>query len=465
MSTTHASHQHLRRVLYEAFRASPDPVISTETNNLPGAAMWTGARLWCQRFRESGLRPGDRVVLRCPRSPGHVMVTLAAWWEGLTLCPVSPHDQTAGQALLHAYDARVLVEGSSEPLRNQQTCGAPTPGIALVLRTSGTGGRASCVCLSYTNLLHQLLSHRDALGMTCDDRALCSLPWHHAFGLLVDLWPALLSGAAVVIDRDDGRSAETIVKQIGAGSITHASFVPSQVSSVLEVRRGLQTLQQLRGGVVGGAPISRALVHPLTTTSLRVGYGQTEASPGIALGKPGCFAAGILGSPFACQWKIVHGELHIRGRNVCVGYWEDRALRELPYDRWLATGDRVESSADGLTFVGRNDHRFKLDTGRMVDAPAIERSLIGATAADEAVVLPADGRAVSVSLVTPGAPKTPSPGALRSIESVVAGYSHRVASVRRFGRHDVPRTSKGDIDRSRLAAMLRQKIGPTRQAA
>ncbi|MEO1717704.1 MAG: class I adenylate-forming enzyme family protein [Planctomycetota bacterium] len=456
MDTNQASHRHLRRVLYETFRASPDPIVRTDGVMLPGAALWGGARLWCQKFREIGLQPGDRVVLRAPRSPGHVMVTLAAWWEGLTLCPISPHDKTPADAVLRDYDAAVLIGASAEPTLSSRASTAPTEGIAAIMSTSGTSGTAKRIGLSYTNLLHQLLTHRDALDMTSEDRVLSCLPWHHAFGLLVDLWPALLSGAAVTIDRKNGRSPEGIIDQIHTESISHASFVPAQVAGMLADKAGLNALRALRGGVVGGAPILPSLVEPLASTSLRVGYGQTEASPGIALGRPGRFFAGALGQPVACDWRIRDGELHVRGRNVCAGYWDQQQFRPLPINRWLSTDDLVTEGPDGLVFRGRLDHRFKLDTGRMVDAPALERALLHAICADDAVVFAADASSIAVVLLVDDAGSADRTRLAEATKQVITEHNHRMSCCRVLDTRGVPRTPKGDIDRIRLRQLVLQ---------
>lgn len=85
-----AAHASLKDRLFSAFRGRPTPIVMSDHFGTPGASIWSGARLWVNRFREVGLRRGDRVAIAVPPSPIHVMLTIAAWWEGLTAVPTPP---------------------------------------------------------------------------------------------------------------------------------------------------------------------------------------------------------------------------------------------------------------------------------------------------------------------------------------------------------------------------------------
>ncbi len=465
MSRNEQSHHHLRSLLYTIFRGEAEPVLRGADFSVPAASMWTGARTWIEGFRAAGLKAGDRVVTRLPRSPAHVFVTIACWWEGLTLCPVAPDDRTPAADLVHLYDAALLIDWNAattgvapdphgaapEGRLRTHPAGDPTDGIALILATSGSAGNATRVALSHTNVLHQLLTHRDVLAMAHGDRVLSVLPWHHAFGLLVDLWPALLSGAMVQVDGFGGRRTEEMVRAVREHRVSHLSMVPLQAVSILRHTRGVGCLRALRGGVVGGAPISASLARELVGSRLRVGYGQTEASPGIALGTPGRFSAGTLGVPLACDWDIVDGELRVRGRNVCAGFWRDRALERLCADRWLPTGDLVQAGPDGLRFIGRRDHRFKLSNGRMIDAPALEHRIERAVQHAQAIVVPAASGEVTVVLVREGGDAPVTHAERRHIERALGTDAGRLAGVRSLPSNATPRTPKGEIDRRSLA--------------
>ena len=114
----------------------------------------------------------------------------------------------------------------------------------------------------------------------------------------------------------------------------------------------------------------------LQATRLRVGYGQTECSPGVSLGEPGEWNYDdFLGRPIGCEVRLGTEdesggtELLVQGSNVAAGVLEAGRLRPIiGPDGWLATGDLAVGTSDGaLRFAGRSDERFKLDNGRMVN--------------------------------------------------------------------------------------------------
>lgn len=459
-----ASHTSLRAVLYAGLRSRSCPVLCGPGFAAPGATLWSGARTWVTSFRALGVAPGDRVVLRLPRTPAHVMATIAAWWEGVTLCPIAPQDTHNQADLLDTFDARLIIDAQDGPHALQPTAsgaapvssavprdvGAATPGIALILTTSGTIAAPKQVALSHRNVLHQLTSHRDALGITVHDRVLSVLPWHHAFGLLVDLWPSLLSGATVEVDHNDGRSPASMIDAIETRGVTRISMVPLQASGMVMRSGGTAAIESLSGGVLGGAPISQSLAETVRDTRLRAGYGQTETSPGITLGRPGEFYEGILGRPIGCTTRITNGELHVRGPNVCVGFWTRGRLDTLPETRWHATGDLVEPVGDDLCFMGRRDHRFKLPNGRMVDAPRIEQHLRMLVPDSQTVVLPAiEGGIHIVAFCVCIAPSHQS--TLRAaVEEVFGEQRHHLRNITWLPKDCTYHTRKGDLDRTRL---------------
>lgn len=199
-------HELLRERLYAGFRARPQPVLASETFGIPGASIWANARNWVNLFRELGLTPGDRLVLALPRTPAHVMVTLAAWWEGLTVCPAERPDS----ALLDALDARLLIgalehphavgadetesPSAAHPYRLREA-GEPTAGIALLF-ADGAGAEGG---LSFSDLLERFERCAGPSAPGYGDEYVSAQPWHTARGFLDELWPALLGGATITV--------------------------------------------------------------------------------------------------------------------------------------------------------------------------------------------------------------------------------------------------------------------------
>jgi len=374
---------------------------------IPAASVWTGSRLWVEAFRAAGLSSGDRIVVALPPSGAWLQVFVAAIWEGLTLALVpEPRSATDVTATMTAADARAAVIPAALPVLEDaadtsprmifradpfagpvSTPGAlrevrfaPTPDARFFLRTSGTGSDdGRWIALSDENVLAVVDSHLSRLGLEEEtSRVLSALPWSHAFGLVIALLPALLTGAEIHRDPDGGRNVESLLDTFAGAGITDFCAVPLTIKRLVVSERGRDFLRSLRGGVVGGAPVDEAATEFLRATRLRVGYGQTEASPGIALGEPGDFpAARYLGKTLGCETRLRDGVLLFRGANACYGMWSAQTgLTTLGADRWHDTGDLVTRAPDGdLFFAGRCDSAFKLANGRRIEAELLENAL------------------------------------------------------------------------------------------
>ena len=130
-----------------------------------------------------------------------------------------------------------------------------------------------------------------------------------------------------------------------------------------------------------------------------MGYGLTEASPGLALGRPGEWAPYCLGRPLGCQVRLGdHGDLQFRGPNACIGVWSDGHLQSLDPDRWVETGDLVDIRGEELFYRGRLGECFKLSNGRWIDAGAVEAQIRNRfPAIDEALIFSPEGEHLAIA--------------------------------------------------------------------
>ncbi len=456
-----AAHEHLRDVLYERLRGRPTPLLVAGRSITPGASLWSTARLWVRRFRELGIEPGDRVVLALPAGQAFLAAMVAGLWERVALVPIPPG--SCGTDAMRATGARAVIVEADTPggldacaVRATAT-GAPSdgparlrprgeahPDIALVMATSGTTGSPRRVAISFDALVAQVSAHAGALGASSDDVCLSVLPWCHAFGLVIDLLPAVLGGATVVADASlaaDGAGLRDAARDYGA---TRLSAVPQTVRVLASVDGGMDVLRVFRGGVGGGARVPTGVARVLAETRLRPGYGLTEAGPGVTLGSPGVWQAGAMGEPIGCEVRVGEGGvLAVRGAGTASGWFADGALTRRDRRDWLATGDVVERSGGGLVFLGRADHRFKLENGRMVDVPALEDA-IERRVGHEVVVLSRDTRTIDVIVVWDG---VAAPRDVRAdVAAAMGRLSARLGQVRIVGQLD--RTRKGECVRT-----------------
>lgn len=435
-----------------------------EDTVVPAASLWAGARCWLDMFRTSGVRPGDRLVLGVEPSPAFLQVLIAGLWEGLTLALVDPKCDVS--AFMDEFDAVAAVsdqagrfhfvaDRSGAPAaaaaRLRTAAQPPLADVRLLTASSGTSKAPRWAALSDVNVLSVLTSHLSLLDME-STTVLSMLPWRHPFGLVIDLLPALLSRCVIVRDAAGGRDVSHLTDLSEIWNVDYCSMVPLVAERLSSSEKGRALLMKLRGGVVGGAPVSSELAAMLRQTRLRAGYGQTEASPGIALGKPGIWDAGEMGSPVGCSVQLdEHGSLFFRGRNACCGFWESGSFRRADPSRLVDTGDVANRVGDRLIFCGRKSDEFKLSNGTWIQPRPLETRLLARFAGlVQAMVYASPAGRIALA-VERKAPNLPDDSTLVAAMGTLGSWIDRIDEV---GESDWMRTPKGDLDRPRIARRL-----------
>jgi acyl-CoA synthetase (AMP-forming)/AMP-acid ligase II len=380
-------HEVWRSLLYDRLRGNARPVFRFDRTTIPAASIWTGARQWVASFREHDLDPGDRLVIDLEAGPAYVQVLVAGIWEQLTVVPVPPSEDatqvvtsldargrvTGQESTTREYDwvASPLAGPDREPAELRETRFTRTPSTRFAVRSSGSTGEPDWYGLSDGNVLSVLDSHADALADT--EVSLSYLPWHHCFGLVLGLLYYIHQSMEVIRDPSGGQSVEQLSRLARNHSIDHFNSVPLVLERLVESGHD-ELIDGVSEGIVGGAPVRAPLAERLKGTNLRVGYGQTEASPGITLGSRGDFSPYYIGKPVGCEIRTTEkGELEFRGPNTHRTSFppdEPPVRHEVP--RWVSTGDLVTQGSDGLYFQGRRSDRFKLANGRFIRPNKIE---------------------------------------------------------------------------------------------
>lgn len=394
----------LRKRLFE----QPYPLWVDSEGVLPAASLWFLMRKCVQSLRDEGVHAGDRVVLALPPHRDFLAWMLAALWQRCTLALAPPASNS--EALAKHFSAKAIIDrdGVKKYFFGEST---PTPDVCLLLATSGTSSTPRWIALSERNIFSVIDSHLPALNLYDVHRnshnaarVLSLLPLHHAFGLVIDFFTAFFAGAEIVRDAEGGRDVEQIIRLAHEHEITHCSLVPLQVKRLVALPEGRNFLRGLQGGVIGGAPVNDELASFLRSTRLRVGYGQTEASPGITLGEPGVWQEHYLGKALGCETRInADGVLEFRGENAHVGIWTEQGLVRCAEGRWVVTGDYVQASneaiGEGYLFVGRADDAFKLANGRFIPVPEWEVMLrSGIEGCAEVMIFSLDGERCTICL-------------------------------------------------------------------
>jgi len=234
---------------------------------------------------------------------------------------------------------------------------------AVLIVTSGTSGCPRVVTLSARNVSSNIRAGFDAQPCGHDEVSLSLLPATHAFELTTGLLGPLSCCVPVVFP--GSRNPNRLVQLVIAEGVTRVNVVPAllrmMVDEIRDAADGAGIVnalrQQLRSIICGGAPIAPDLVRTLVAHRLPLwlGYGLTEASPVVAVGRadqlpPGSTGRALPGVEVRIDAKT--GELLVRGPNVMQGYaGEPGATAAVIQDGWLHTGDVARLDRGGYVFI------------------------------------------------------------------------------------------------------------------
>ncbi len=394
---------------------------------------------------QSGVRPGDRVLLVCENCRAHVAILLAVAsldaWPVLVNARLSP--QEIDQIRDHCGARRVIYMVSASPhalkhakRHNAQTQEFLTAGsiaigelnhevlpetldaetvnnVGALIYTSGTTGLPKGVMLSHRNILYMAEISSHIRSIIPEDRILGVLPMSHAVGLSTVLIGSLIHGATLYLSsRFDPVSVLSLLEH---QRLTIVFGAPSMYALLLEYSKmkGLKSLRfpALRVISSSGAPLQapvKSEVENLFGMVLHNGYGVTECSPTIAftriessrkdlsVGKilPGVEVKliGADGSPVP---ENEVGELRVKGPNVMKGYYHapEETAAAIDQDGWFNTRDLARLEEEHLFIVGRTKElivRFGFNVypaeveGILNSHPGVARSaVIGRSIASE----------------------------------------------------------------------------------
>ena len=366
------------------------------------ASAVSDARRW---LIDSGVRPGDRVMLVCENCRAFVATLLALAeidaWPALVNARLSARevdeirDHCGARRVIYttsvSHHARehakrhgavtqevaslgqIALGPSNESVEPEAIDGEVAQRIGALIYTSGTTGLPKGVMLTHRNLLFVAALSAKIRSLSPEDRLYGVLPMSHAVGLSVVLLGSLLSGATLYLAArfDPVAALGTLEKE----RLTVVLGAPGMFSLLGDYAKlkGLKSLQfpALRIISSSGAPLQAALksqVESLFGMVLHNGYGVTECSPNISqavvgerrtdtsVGRilPGVEAqlVGSDGKPVA-DGEV--GELWVRGPNVMKGYYHapEETAAAIDPEGWFNTRDLARLENGYLFIVGR----------------------------------------------------------------------------------------------------------------
>ncbi|NBE83206.1 amino acid adenylation domain-containing protein [Micromonospora rubida] len=428
----------------------------------------------------AGVRPGERVALLTPHGTPTVVAilgTLAAGCAYVPLDPGFPADRL--RHMLAAADVRTVLAApehrelaarlaADRPGTAVLTADAATPAplrptpvdpgaLAYVLFTSGSTGLPKAVGQTHRNLAHVVDNQIAALGIGPDDRL--SLLASFSFDAAIpDLYPALLTGAAVVPVDLRRHGLAHAVDQLVRHRVTVYHSTPTVYRFLLDAL-GDRRLDAVRAVLLGGeqatfADAARGRDRFAPCCVLVNGYGATEmtfaARYALPLADADPAATGPLPIGTALPGYEVDlapdsgeipgsreipgsdenqgtGEIVVRGRHVAPGYLDradDRFSRDADGIWSYRTGDLGARLPDGgLVCLGRLDRQVKV-RGFRVELTEIEAVLAAQSGVGAVRAIARDGELLAYARPA-GGPLDPA--------------ALRVALARRLPEYALPR--------------------------
>lgn len=247
--------------------------------------------------------------------------------------------------------------------------------IAAIYFTGGTTGAPKGAVLTHGAMMRGAFNGVFQPGKVMHKRYIALLPLSHIFGSIKSFLACLYTGS-VVYSCTDMRAAVGDIPVVKPHVLV---LVPGLVEIIFNIAKlkGKGFLGDLETMIVGAAPVPPRLMKIADEMGicLCAGYGLTEAAN---LSFANCDTVSnphSMGKVYPEQeYKVVNGELWIKGDNLMLGYYNDpEKTAEVMEDGWLKTGDLVEFDEDGYIYItGRIKNLIILANGENVSPEELE---------------------------------------------------------------------------------------------
>ncbi len=314
--------------------------------------------------------------------------------------------------------------------------------LATIVYTSGTTGRPKGVMLSHRNILSNAYAALQCADFSEQDVFLSFLPLSHALERSSGCFMPMMASSKVCFARSIQHLAEDIqevrptifvsvpriyemmyakissqmarqssfrkkvfawAQQVGWRRFElesghagwHWSLLAWPLLDYLVARKINQRLGgRLRYAIVGGAALDKTITRFFVSLGVPVyqGYGMTENSPVISVGRQGSNDPFSIGKALPdLEVRLTEeGELCTRSDCVMLGYYNNQQATEQVIDSegWLHTGDIVHISDEGYLYItGRVKDIIVLANAEKVPPQDMETAMCADPLFDQAMIL------------------------------------------------------------------------------
>ncbi len=351
-------------------------------------------------LKDSGVKQGDRVGMYIPNGVDFVKVFLAITTLGAVAVLMPPHldEMTVfGCSFKFSLSALVYDNSLSEKLgilkaKNPAVVTIPADQTAedktdvayvdtnapcAVLFTGGTTGRSKGALLSHKAIMRGTKNGCYGLKDVFEQRIFLVLPLTHVFGLIRNMLTSLYTGSSLYICRNN----KDMFREIAVFKPTVLVLVPALAEMALNLSKqfGKNLLgDDIKYIICGASTVAPYLVteyHNMGVTLLP-GYGLTESANLVSGNPEAMYKPDSVGFIYpGMDYKIVDGELCLKGVNMMDGYIGEEEESAIAYDEegYFKTGDLVRIDEEGFLYItGRKKEIIVLPSGENVSPAEVE---------------------------------------------------------------------------------------------
>ena len=248
--------------------------------------------------------------------------------------------------------------------------------ICSICLTGGTTGRPKGAVMTHGAIMRGAFNGCFISGGVLYQKYIAILPLSHIFGLVKGFLSTIYTGGLTF----ECREVKQAFGLIPVFKPTTLVVVPGMAEIIINLTRlkGREYSASLKTMIIGAAPVPPKLMKAIDDLGIQVlaGYGLTEGSNLTAGNKNVMSNPDSMGMIYPeQQYKVVDGELRIKGDNLMNGYWDDEEATVDAFDEdgWLKTGDLVKVDDNGYIYiVGRIKNLIILPNGENISPEELE---------------------------------------------------------------------------------------------